>query len=181
MPEIAAIVSPEVEFPDTPAGPTVGKRLLHGTLVYGATNFGLKGLNFGLVVLYTRFLAPADFGTVALAEVIAAIVAAISSMGLTAAMQPLYFSYVNERTMLHRCISTLLRFGAAATVFFLVISLLGGKFLTAAAGFRVVFFPYIAVALGTAAALQLVDYRLALYQIEEKPASSRCWQRHASG
>ena len=73
--------------------------------------------------------------------------------------------------MLHRCISTLLRFGAAATVFFLVISLLGGKFLTAAAGFRVVFFPYIAVALGTAAALRLVDYRLALYQIEEKPAS----------
>ena len=83
MPEIAAIVSPEVEFPDTPAGPTVGRRLLHGTLVYGATNFGLRGLNFGLVVLYTRFLTPADFGTVALkAEVIAAIVAAVSSMGL---------------------------------------------------------------------------------------------------
>ena len=37
----------------------MGKRLLHGTLVYGATNFGLKGLDFGLVVLYTRFLAPA--------------------------------------------------------------------------------------------------------------------------
>jgi O-antigen/teichoic acid export membrane protein len=171
MPEIAAIVSPEVEFPDTPAGPTVGRRLLRGTLVYGATNFGLKGLNFALVVLYTRFLAPSDFGTVALAEVIAAIVAAVSSMGLTAAIQPLYFSYVGERTMLRKCISTLLRFGAAATVFFLVISLLGGAFLTAAAGFRIVFFPYIAVALGTVAALQLVDYRLALYQIEEKPVS----------
>ena len=171
MPEIAAIVSPEVEFPDTPAEPTVGRRLLHGTLVYGATNFGLKGLNFGLVVLYTRFLTPADFGTVALAEVIAAMVAAVSSMGLTAAMQPLYFSYVGERTMLRKCISTLLRFGAGATVFFLAISLLGGAFLTSAAGFRVVFFPYIAVALGTMAALQLVDYRLVLYQIEEKPVS----------
>jgi O-antigen/teichoic acid export membrane protein len=171
MSEIAAIVSPEVEFPDTPAGPTVGRRLLHGTLVYGATNFGLKGLNFGLVVLYTRFLTPADFGTVALAEVIAAIVAAVSSMGLTAAIQPLYFSYAGERTVLRKCISSLLRFGAAATVFFLVISLLGGTWLAAAMGFRVAFFPYVAVALGTAAALQLVDYRLVLYQIEEKPVS----------
>jgi O-antigen/teichoic acid export membrane protein len=169
MPESAAIVSPEVEFPDTPTGPMVGRQLLRGTLVYGATNFGLKGLNFGLVMLYTRFLTPADFGTVALAEVIAAIVAAVSSLGLTAAMQPLYFSYESEPTMLRRCISTLLRFGVAATVFFLVISLLGGTLLAATTGFRVAFFPYIAVALGTAAALQLVDYRLVLYQIEEKP------------
>src|ERR1035437_9440700 len=119
MPESAAIVSPEVEFPDPPAGPPLGRRLLHGTIVYGATNFGLKGVNFGLVVLYTRFLTPADFGTVALAEIVAAIMAAVSSLGLTAAIQPLYFSYVGERTTLHRCISTLLRFGAAATVFFL--------------------------------------------------------------
>jgi len=171
MPESAAIVSPEVEISDAPAGPTVGRHLLHGTLVYGATNFGLKGLNFGLVVLYTRFLTPGDFGTVALAEVIAAIVAAVSSMGLTAAIQPLYFSYVGDQTMLRKCISTLLRFGAASTVFFLVISLIGGAFLTAAAGFRVVFFPYTAVALGTVAALQIIDYRLVLYQIEEKPVS----------
>src|ERR1700733_13383999 len=85
MPESAAIVSPEVEIPDSPAGPTVGRRLLRGTLIYSATNFGLKGVNFGLVVLYTRFLTPSDFGTVALAEVIAAIVAAVSSLGLTAA------------------------------------------------------------------------------------------------
>jgi O-antigen/teichoic acid export membrane protein len=38
-------------------------------------------------------------------------------------------------------------------------------------GFPVTFWPYVAIALGTAAALQLVDYRLVLYQIEEKPAS----------
>ena len=70
-----------------------------------------------------------------------------------------------------RCISTLLRFGAAVTVFFLVISLLAGTLSMAAAGFRIAFFPHVAVALGTAAALQLVDYRLVLYQIEEKPVS----------
>ena len=109
MPEIAAIVSPEVEFPDTPTGPAVAHRLLRGTLVYGATNFGLKGLNFGLVVLYTRFLTPADFGTVALAEVIAAIVAAVSSMGLSAAMQP---SILVTSASGRRCASALVPFYA---------------------------------------------------------------------
>jgi len=171
MPEISAIISPEVEFPDPPAGPNVGRRLLHGTLIYGSTNFGLKAVNFGLVVLYTRFLTPADFGTVALAEVIAAIMAAVSSLGLTAAIQPLYFSYAGEPTRLQRCVSTLLRFGAAATIFFLTISMLVGIFETPVLGIRIVFFPYVALALGTAAALQLVDYRLVLYQIEEKPIS----------
>ncbi len=171
MPESAAIVSPEVEISDTPAGPTVGRRLLRGTLIYSATNFGLKGVNFGLVVLYTRFLTPSDFGTVALAEVIAAIVAGISSLGLSAAMQPLYFSYASERTILHKCISTLLRFGVAATVFFVISSLLLGTSVVQVTGIRVAFFPYIALAIGTATALQLVDYRLVLYQIEEKPVS----------
>ena len=171
MSESSAIVSPEIEVPDPPPGPTVGLRLVRGTLIYGATNFGLKGVNFGLVVLYTRFLTPADFGTVALAEVIAAIVATVSNLGLTAAIQPLYFSYVGERKILHRCVSTLLRFGASSTTSFLLISVLGGMLLRPTSGFRVAFFPYIVIALCTGAALQLVDYRLVLYQIEGKPDS----------
>ena len=59
----------------------------------------------------------------------------------------------------------------AATLFCLVISVLVGMLWAPTAGIRVAFFPYIALALGTAAALQLVDYRLVLYQIEEKPVS----------
>jgi O-antigen/teichoic acid export membrane protein len=152
-------------------GSAVGRRLLHGTLIYGVTNFGLKAVNFGLVVLYTRFLTPADFGAVALAEVIATIMVAVFSLGLSAAFQPLYSSYVGDRTTQHRCISTLLRLGTAATMFSLVLLLLTGTWWAPATGIRVAFFPYIAMALGTTAALQLVDYRLVLYQIEEKPVS----------
>jgi O-antigen/teichoic acid export membrane protein len=170
MPESAGLLSPEIEIPDLPTGPTVGRRLLRGTVVYGFTNFALRGVNYGLVVLFTRFLTPADFGTVALAEIIAAIVAAVSSLGLTAAIQPLYFSYLAERRTLRCCVSTLLRFGATATIFFLLISVIGGKLLAPVTEFRIPFFPYVAIALCTAAALQLIDYRLVLYQIEEKPA-----------
>jgi len=169
MPESSGIVSPEIDVSEPPLGPALGRRLLHGTLIYGATNFGLRGVNFGLVVLYTRFLTPADFGMVALAEVIAAIVSTVSGLGLTAAIQPLFFRYVGDRTALQQCVSSLLRFGAAATMFFLTTSLLAGTLFSRSLGFHVAFWPYVAIALGTAAALQLVDYRLVLYQIEEKP------------
>jgi O-antigen/teichoic acid export membrane protein len=175
MLESGSIASPEVEPAITPAtleGSTpIGRSLLHGTLVYGATNFGLRAFNFGLVILYTRFLTPADFGTVALAEVIAAVVGAISSLGLSSAIQPLYFGYLDKPTILRRCISTLLRFGAAATFGIIVISFFLGALLPSTPGLHVAFFPYIAIALGTAGALQLVDYRLVLYQTEERPVS----------
>jgi O-antigen/teichoic acid export membrane protein len=171
MSESSAIVSPEAEIPDIPAEPSVGRRLLHGTVIYGVTNFGLRTVNFGLVVLYTRFLTPSDFGIVALAEIIAAFVAAVSGLGLTAAMQPLYFSYSGDDLTLRRCVSTILRFGAIATLMFFILSVLGGMLLVPISGLRIEFFPYIALALCTTATLQLVDYRLALYQIQEKPAS----------
>jgi O-antigen/teichoic acid export membrane protein len=169
MPENAGIICPVLEIPKPPTQSTVGQRLLRGTLIYGATNFGLRGMNFGLILLFTRFLPPSDFGAVALAEVIAAIVGAVSSLGLSAAMQPLYFRYVGDRRALQRCVSSLLRFGGAATASFLFVSLIGGTFLAPHVSFQVAFFPYIATALCTMGALQLVDYRLVLYQIEEKP------------
>jgi O-antigen/teichoic acid export membrane protein len=171
MSESSAIVSPEAEIPEIPAESSVGARLLHGTLIYGVTNFGLKAVNFGLVVLYTRFLTPSDFGIVALAEIIAAFVGTVSSLGLTAAMQPLYFSYRGDELILRRCVSTILRFGAVATLMFFILSVLGGMLLVPMTGLRIEFFPYIALALCTTATLQLVDYRLALYQIQERPAS----------
>jgi O-antigen/teichoic acid export membrane protein len=169
--ESSAIISPEAEIPEIPAEPSVGARLVHGTLIYGGTNFGLKAVNFGLVVLYTRFLTPSDFGIVALAEIIAAFVATVSGLGLTAAMQPLYFSYSDDDVILRRCVSTILRFGALATLVVFIFSIFGGILLVPMTGLRIKFLPYIALALCTTAALQIVDYSLALYQIQERPAS----------
>ena len=166
MSESSSIVSPEAEIPEIHAERSVGARLLHGTLIYGVTNFGLKAVNFGLVLLYTRFLTPSDFGIVALAEIIAAFVMAVSGLGLTAAMQPLYFSYRGDDLILRRCVSTILRFGAVATLLFLILSVAGGMLLAPITGLRIEFFPYIALALCTTATLQLVDYRLVLYQMQ---------------
>lgn len=171
MSENSAIVSAEARFPTAAAEPSVGRRLLRGTVIYGVTNFGLKAVNFGLVLLYTRFLTPADFGIVALAEIIAAFVATVSALGLAAAMQPLYFSYVGDLATLRRCVSTILRFGVTATLTCLLLSICVGTLLVPVTRFQIAFFPYVAVALCTSAALQIVDYRLVLYQIEEKPTS----------
>lgn len=171
MSESSAIASPEAEIPEIPRKPSVGSRMLHGSLIYGVTNFGLRAGNFGLVLLYTRFLTPSDFGTVALAEIVATFLAGVSSFGLTAAIQPLYFSYVSDVTVLRRCVSTILRFGAAATLIVLILAIFGGLLIVPRSGFRIPFFPHIVLALCTTAALQLIDYRLVMYQIEEKAAS----------
>lgn len=171
MSENSAIAFPEAEFAAASAERSVGRRLIHGTVIYGVTNFGLRAVNFCLVLLYTRFLTPSDFGIVALAEIIAAFVAAVSALGLTVAIQPLYFSYVGDSATVRRCVSTILRFGVLATLSFLVLSIFTGMLLPPVRGFQIAFFPYIAIALCTTAALQIVDYRLVLYQVEEKPTS----------
>ena len=40
--------------------------LLGHTLIYGLGNYGIKVLGFLLIPLYTRYLAPADYGVIAL-------------------------------------------------------------------------------------------------------------------
>src|SRR5437870_2212529 len=51
----------------------VAARLAHGSAVYGVANFGIKALGFVLVLAYTHFLTPADYGAASLAETVAII------------------------------------------------------------------------------------------------------------
>ncbi len=48
---------------------------MRGSALYALANFGIKALNFFLLPLYTRFLTPADYGVISLAETVAAVVA----------------------------------------------------------------------------------------------------------
>jgi O-antigen/teichoic acid export membrane protein len=68
-------------------------------------------------------------------------------------------------------VSSVLRFGAILTVGIAVLALSVGSQLLRrfAPHFVVPFFPYIALAIGTAGANQMVDYRLGLYQSEQRP------------
>ena len=83
----------------------------------------------------------------------------------------LVFGYLREPTIQRKCISTLLRFGAAATVCIIAITLFLGGLLSSTAGLPIAFFPYITRLHYDRCAFQPVDYRLVLYQAEERPKS----------
>src|SRR5947208_553221 len=69
-------------------------RVLRGSAIYGIANFGTRAINlFFLVPFYTRFLTPSDYGTISLAESVAVLVVAISTVSLDSALRRLYFQY----------------------------------------------------------------------------------------
>jgi O-antigen/teichoic acid export membrane protein len=70
-------------------------------------------------------------------------------------------------------VSSVLRFGSILTIAIVAMSFVAGPHLLqrVAPHFAVPFFPYIALAISTAAANQIVDYRLGLYQSEQRPVA----------
>jgi O-antigen/teichoic acid export membrane protein len=151
---------------------SAGRRLLVGSGAYAVTNFALKAVNFLLITVFTRYLSPGDYGTISLAEIIATtLVALFSGLGLDTAVRRLYFHYADEPAVQRRYVSSVLRFGVILTVAVVAVALvLGPRLLERIAPhFAVSFFPCIALAIGTAAANQTFDYRLGLYQSEQRP------------
>jgi len=128
-------------------------------------------LSFLLIVWYTRFLSPSDYGVISLAEIVGAVVAALCALGLNGGMQRLYFHYVDQPQALRRYVSSVLRFASISTLSVTaLVLLLGARFFAwLTPGLQVRFFPYIALAIGTASAGQLFDYRLGIYQVQERP------------
>jgi hypothetical protein len=76
-----------------------------------------------------------------------------------------------SRQCSERYVSSVLRFGAVLTITLSALAFVVEPHLLqrVAPHFAVPFFPYIALAIGTAAANQMVDYRLGLYQSEQRP------------
>jgi O-antigen/teichoic acid export membrane protein len=148
-----------------------GRRLLVGSGAYAVTNFTLRAVNFLLITVFTRYLSPGDYGTISLAEIIAITLAAFGGLGLDTAVRRLYFHYSDEPSERRRYVSSVVRFGAVLTTAVVVLALILGPHLLQriVPRFPVPFFPYIALAIGAAAANQTVDYGLGLFQSEQRP------------
>lgn len=149
---------------------TVAVRILRASTVYGLANLGIRALNFLLLPVYTRFLSPADYGVIALAETLAAFFAGIISMGFDASIQRLYFRYVDDATALGSYIGSALKFALALQSIFIVLVLAVGPWLqrlivpSSSVAYR-----FFAVATITATAMLFFNYRLVLYQAEHRP------------
>ena len=141
-------------------------RLAQGAAIYGAANFGIKAVNFLLVLVFTRYLKPADYGIIALAETLAALVGLVAGLGFGSGLTRFYFQHLSDPASLRRYVSTVLRASAVLVAGISGLALLFMPYLLAAFHFAVPFYPYLLLSIGTAAFSTFSDLRLTLYQCE---------------
>lgn len=158
-----------VATPPPPSLHTVAARLARGSAVYGLANFGIKGLGFVLILVYTRFLTPAEYGAVTLAETVAIVAALLWGLSLSAGMRRLYFEHVDDPANLRLYLSTVFRGAALAITAGFAITFLVLPPVLRWTRFPLSFYPLVALAVGVAAAATIADLRLTLYQTEERP------------
>ena len=156
-----------------PSASAVAARILRASSVYGLANLGIRALNFLLLPIYTRFLTPADYGVIVLAETLAAFLLSILSLGFDASIQRLYFRHVDDS----KCAFGLcrqraeIRSGSWKSVSSYWRLPSGPRLQHTLAPTAAVPFRYMAMALATAVATQFFSYRLVLYQAERRPWS----------
>lgn len=68
----------------------IARRLGRQSVAYGLASMVGPGTGLLLLPLYTRYLSPADYGLIALLEIVALLLATVFSLGMTA-MVPFYF------------------------------------------------------------------------------------------
>ncbi|MBV8632570.1 MAG: oligosaccharide flippase family protein [Silvibacterium sp.] len=158
---------------DEPAPHPVLRALATSFAVYGAANFGIRALNFLLILLYSRYLRPSDYGIVYLAEIVASFLAIFAGLSIDSALQRLYFQHNQTSEELGSYIGSATRFGFCWMAAFVGFVLITGRSLQShlPAHASIPFYPYIALAIATAVVIQGVQFRLAIYQAARRPRS----------
>jgi O-antigen/teichoic acid export membrane protein len=168
---------PQSETATTEAVPRpvhgIVRSLARSFAVYGSANFGIRGLNFLLIVLYAHYLQPYDYGVVYMAEIVASFVVIFSGLSIDNALQRLYFQHLHDAEELHSYLGSAIRFGLIWMVIFLGLVVTLGSSVQAHLSPRasVPFFPYVVMAIATATGIQGVQFRLAVYQASSRPRS----------
>ena len=149
----------------------VARRLTSSFAVYGSANFGIRALNFLLILVYARYLRPYDYGIIYMAEIIAAFLIIGAGLSIDAALQRLYFQHHHDAEELRSYLGSTIRFGLVWMAGFLVLVLAFGGYVQSNLQHRVsvLFYPYVAMAVATATATQGTQYRLAVYLAARRP------------
>jgi O-antigen/teichoic acid export membrane protein len=149
----------------------IARVLARSFAVYGSANFGIRALNFLLIVVYAHYLRPSDYGTIYLAEIVAAFLVIFAGLSIDSALQRLYFQHNQDPEELRSYLGSAIRFALCWMAVFLALTLVVGRDIQShlLAHASVPFYPYIAMAITTAIATQGVQYRLAVYQASGRP------------
>jgi len=156
------------------AAPTrLGRRVLAVVSIYGLTNFGVKGINFLLLPIISRFLRPADYGIVALADCIAGPIGMICGLGAATSLRRLYYEYCDDPAQTRTYLGSALRFVMLSTIAVVALSsLVVPRMLkTLDKNFAVPFFPLLAIAIVAAGLGQVQQTQLSIFQVQNRPRS----------
>ena len=137
-------------------------------MVYGLGSVLLRGLSFFLLPLYTQYLTPADYGVLAIATSVTALLSVVYPLGLHGAVTRLYFEATEPGERRHRVGVIWATMVVVALAMTLVLHLAGG-WLFDRLFIDVPFYPYGTLAVWTAFANMLGVVPLMLLQIEERP------------
>jgi O-antigen/teichoic acid export membrane protein len=120
-------------------------RLGRNSLIYTAGNVLLRGINFFLLPLYTRFLRPEDFGILSLVTVLNWLFSILFTFSLHGAVTRFYFEYRDQPQRLREFLGTVLTFILLTSVSVgLVVLIIGPVVLTPLLG-DVPFWPFVAL------------------------------------
>lgn len=161
---------PSMVSPVSPAA-RLGKRIVAAGTIYGLTNFGLKGINFLILPFISRFITPADFGIVALAETVAGPIGMICGLGAATTLRRMYYDFGDDDGLRRAYVATALRFVALSAVAIITLSCFTGPALLKQVdtSFAVPFFPFLGVAVCAAGLGQIQQTQLSLFQVQNRP------------
>jgi O-antigen/teichoic acid export membrane protein len=146
------------------------RRVAGASALYGLANFGIRALNFLLLPLYTRYLAPSDYGSITLAESFAAFFALVIGLGFDSALQRLYFSYVDEPASLASYLGSTIKFAlSVGSIAVLLTVTIGLPILRAFAPHFDVPYRFLVWAMIAAVSAQFLQYRLIVFQSQSQP------------
>jgi O-antigen/teichoic acid export membrane protein len=160
---------------DLPVFPAIDMRVLFrrvagASAIYGVANFGVRALNFLLLPLYTRYLAPTDYGLITLAETFAAFLALVIGLGFDSGLQRMYFHYVDNSSALTSYLGSTIKFALAAAAFAVLLTVTAGTPVLHAFAPRFdVPSRFLVWAIITAASAQFLQYKLIVFQSQGKP------------
>jgi O-antigen/teichoic acid export membrane protein len=105
------------------------RRLASDSVIYGLGSVANQALSFLLLPLYTQYLTPADYGTLALLGAAGGVLALIVNAGVQSGLTRIFFDYENEDDRA-AVVFTALAFTVVTTIAFTVPLYLGADALT---------------------------------------------------
>ena len=143
------------------------KRIANNALGFGIGGILARAVGFLLIPVYTRFLTPADYGVLEIANVMIAIFSILFLIGQIGSLQRFYFDYNKEREKLREYVGTIVIFVLLVALFITVIlSFFGRPVLSLIEGFP--FNPYVLLVLWIGFFSVLFPFPQRLLQVREK-------------